>query len=50
VELGETRRPLVFRLAGTTVTRAHGQPLETTVSWLRADMFRVRCEIGAFAS
>jgi GntR family transcriptional regulator len=50
VELGETRRPLVFRLAGTTVTRTHGQPLETTVSWLRADMFRVRCEIGAFAS
>jgi DNA-binding GntR family transcriptional regulator len=48
--LGETRRPLVFRLSGTTVSRAHGAPLETTISWLRADMIRVRCEIGAFAS
>jgi DNA-binding GntR family transcriptional regulator len=49
-ELGETRRPLVFRVAGTTVARALGRPLETTVSWLRADMLRVRCEIGAVAS
>jgi GntR family transcriptional regulator len=49
-QLGEVRRPLVFRLAGTTVAQVDGRPLEVTVSWLRADMFRVRCEIGAVAS
>ena len=49
-ELGEMRRPLAFRLSGTTVSRTDGRPLETTISWLRADMFRVRCEIAANAS
>jgi DNA-binding GntR family transcriptional regulator len=44
--LGIEGRPLVWRLESCNHDRALGRPVEFAQSWLRADMYRVRFELG----
>jgi GntR family transcriptional regulator len=39
--LGELERPFVYRIEGETQCRRRRIPIEHTISWLRADAFRV---------
>ena len=43
--IGIPGRPMTVRLEGHTVSANTGRPIETTTSWLRADIFRVVFEL-----
>lgn len=45
-EIGADGRPLVWRLESCNEDRSLGRPIELSQSWLRADVYRVRFELG----
>ncbi len=45
-ELGADGRPLVWRLESCNEDRSLGRPVELSQTWLRADVYRVRFELG----
>ncbi len=46
-KLEQDGRPMVFRLEGTVASRTQRRPVETTISYLRADLVRVVFQMGA---
>ncbi len=46
-KLGQDGRPMVFRLEGTVRSGRLKRAIESTTSYLRADMFRVVFQMGA---
>lgn len=44
--LGKEGRPMVLKLTGVSSSKKLGRPIETTTSWLRADVFNIVFEMG----